>query len=277
MEVKEQKELVKEVKEFKEERFEFALYVNNNVICKRNFKINNYIDESMQSLDFKQKVDEIVEMINDDLKSKSRVFTWYYGDVADVWQEPLPELLEPLIEPWECTFKFVVSDNKKEVITKIWDGYGFPKSIREKVDIANKTVKITTKDGRIYSYDKDTYFEENKDRLTAEMYVLKAQILDKPDLLLAITKKICEVCSPREDSYKVTSDYILSDIYKDKEYEVLEGGVLKRDKNGKLVSKKGQTNGKKYFYSINMANRKLAADWGKLVAEKTKQYFANLY
>ena len=61
------------------------------------------------------------------------------------------------------------------------------------------------------------------------------------------------------------------------EYEVLEGGVLKRDKNGKLVSKKGQTNGKKYFYSINMANRKLAADWGKLVAEKTKQYFANLY
>lgn len=268
---------LKEVKEFKEERFEFALYVNNNVICKRNFKINNYIDESMQSLDFKQKVDEIVEMINDDLKSKSRVFTWYYGDVADVWQEPLPELLEPLIEPWECTFKFVVSDNKKEVITKIWDGYGFPKSIREKVDIANKTVKITTKDGRIYSYDKDTYFEENKDRLTAEMYVLKAQILDKPDLLLAITKKICEVCSPREDSYKVTSDYILSDIYKDKEYEVIEGGVLKRDKNGKLVSKKGQTNGKKYFYSINMANRKLAADWGKLVAEKTKQYFANLY
>lgn len=268
---------LKEVKEFKEERFEFALYVNNNVICKRNFKINNFIDESMQSLDFKMKVDEIVEMINDDLKSKSRVFTWYYGDVANVWQEPLPELVEPLIEPWECTFKFVVSDNKQEVITKIWDGYGFPKSVREKVDIANKTVKITTKDGRIYSYDKDSYFEENKDRLTAEMYVLKAQILDKPDLLLAITKKICEACSPREDSYKVTSDYTLSDVYKDREYEKDEHGLLKRDKNGKLISKKGKTNGKKYYYSINLANRKLAADWGKAVADKTKQYFANLY
>ena len=268
---------LKEVKEFKEERFEFALYVNNNVICKRNFKINNFIDESMQSLDFKLKVDEIVEMINDDLKSKSRVFTWYYGDVADIWQEPLTELTEPLIEPWECTFKLVISDNKKEVITKIWDGYGFPKSVREKVDIANKTVKLTTKDGRVYTYDKETYFEENKDRLSAEMYVLKAQILDKPDLLLAITKKICEVCSPREDSYKVTSDYILSDIYKDREYELLETGVLKRDKNGKLISKKGKTNGKKYYYSINLANRKLAADWGKLVADKTKEYFANLF
>lgn len=267
----------KEVKEFKEERFEFALYVNNNVICKRNFKINNFIDESMQSLDFKLKVDEIVEMINDDLKSKSRVFTWYYGDVADIFQDPLPELIEPLIEPWECTFKLVISDNKKEVITKIWDGYGFPKSVREKVDIANKTVKLTTKDGRTYTYDKESYFEDNKDRLSAEMYVLKAQILDKPDLLLAITKKICEVCSPREDSYKVTSDYVLSDIYKDREYEVLENGELKRDKNGKLISKKGKTNGKKYYYSINLANRKLSADWGKLVADKTKEYFANLF
>ena len=66
---------VKEQKEFREERFEFALYVNNNLICKRNFKINNYIDESMQSLDFKYTVDQIVHMIDCDLKSKSRVYT----------------------------------------------------------------------------------------------------------------------------------------------------------------------------------------------------------
>ena len=266
---------LKEQKEFKEERFEFALYVNNNVICKRNFKINNFIDESMQSLDFKYKVDEIVDMINEDLKSKSRVFTWYYGDVADIWQEPLQELTEPLLEPWECTFKFVISDNKNEVISKIWDGYCYPKSIREKVDIANKTVKITTKDGRVYTYDKDTYFSENKERLSPELYVLKAQINDKQDLLLAITKKICEICSPREDSYQSTSDYTLSSVYKSKVYEKLENGDLKRDKNGNLVSKKG-TN-KKYYYSINMANKKLIADWGKSVSDKTKKYFQNLY
>lgn len=275
--MEELKDLNKEVKEFKEERFEFALYVNNNVICKRNFKINNYIDESMQSLDFKLKVDEIVEMINDDLKSKSRVFTWYYGDVDDIMQEPLPELVEPLIEPWECTFKFVVSDNKQEVISKIWDGYAYPKSVREKVDLANKTVKITTKDGRIYSYDKDEYFEQNKDRLSPELYVLKSQIADKQDLLLAITKKICEVCSPREDSFQTTSDYILSEIYKNKEYETNENGEFKKDKNGKLIPKKGHINGKKYFYSINFANRKMTADWGKAVSEKTKEYFSNLY
>ena len=262
---------VKEQKEFREERFEFALYVNNNLICKRNFKINNYIDESMQSLDFKHTVDKIVDMIDCDLKSKSRVYTWYYYDP----ENPDAEFTEPLIEPWECTFKFVVSDNKQPVITKIWDGYGYPKAIRDKVDIANKTVKITNKDGKTYVYDKESYFETNKDRLTPELYVLKAQIMDKPDLLIAITKKICETCSPREDSYQATNDYTLSEIYKDKDYERLDNGELKRDKNGKLITKKSDKS-KKYYYSLNAMNKKYVADWGKDVSEKTKKYFSSL-
>lgn len=268
---------MEEIREYKEERFEFALFVNNNVICKRNFKINNFIDDSMQTLDFKLKIDEIVNLIHDDLVSKSRVFNWYYGDVASSFQEPLPELMEELLEPWECTFKFVVYDNHEEVISKIWDGYCYPKSIREKVDLGNKTVKITTKDGRVYTYDKDAYFEANEGKLSPEINVLRSQIIDKPDLLLMITKKICEACSPREDGYNVIGDYILSDIFKDKEYERLEDGSFKLDKNGKLIVKRLNSKGKKYFYSRNMANMKLAAEWGKVVSEKTKKYFENLY
>ena len=30
-------------KDYKEERFEFTVYVNDNIICKRNFRIFNYI------------------------------------------------------------------------------------------------------------------------------------------------------------------------------------------------------------------------------------------
>lgn len=268
---------MEEVREYKEERFEFALFVNNNLICKRNFKINNFIDGSMQTLDFKQKIDGIVNMIHDDLASKSRVFTWYYGDVADAFQEPLPELMEDLLQPWECTFKFVIYDNHQEVLSKIWDGYCYPKSIREKVDLGNKTIKITTKDGKVYTYDKDAYFEANQGRLTPEINVIRSMIVDKTDLLLGITKKICEACSPREDGYETINDYILSDIYKDKEYERLEDGTFKRDKNGNLVVKKLNSKGKKYFYSLEQANNKLAAEWGKLVSDKTKKYFENLY
>lgn len=190
-------------REFKEERFEFALYVNDNLICKRNFKINNYINGSMQSYDFKEYVDYIVWMIKKDLESKSRVYTWYYFDENC----PSPEFTEPLIGPWECTFKFEITDNKHPVITKIWDGYGYPKSVRDKVDIANKSVKITKSNGQIYTYDKETFFENNKDRLSPELYVLRAQIMDKPDLLSTITKTICLACSPRDNMYQKTSDY----------------------------------------------------------------------
>ena len=170
-------------KSYKEERFEFALFVNNNLVCKRNFKINNFIDHSMESLEFKSVVDEIVNNIDEDLKSKSRVYTWLYGDVSDTFQEPLEEFTSPLIEPWECTFKFVITDNKRPVIEKIWDGRGYPKAIRDKVDIANKTVKITNNEGRTFTYDKEAFFEDNKDRLSPELYCLRAMIMDKPDLL----------------------------------------------------------------------------------------------
>lgn len=268
---------MEELKEYKEERFEFALFVNNNLICKRNFKINNFIDGSMQTLDFKLKIDSIVNMIHDDLASKSRIFLWYYGDVEDAYQEPLPELMEDLLQPWESTFKFVVYDNHREVLSKIWDGYCYPKSIREKVDLCNKTVKITTKDGKVYTYDKESYFEANQGKLSPELCVIRSMILDKPDLLLTITKKICEACSPREDGYENINDYTLSDIFKTKEYEKNEDGTFKLDENGKLKPKKLTTKGKKYFYSLDMANNKLSADWGKLVSDKTKKYFENLY
>lgn len=236
---------VKEQKEYREERFEFALYVNNNLICKRNFKINNYIDGSMQSLNFKDKVNEIVMMIDDDLKSKSRVHTWYYYNEDDTEGE----FVEPLIEPWECTFKLVISDNKKEVISHIWDGRGYPKAVRDKVDIANKTVKVTTRNGQTLSFDKDAFFEENKDRLSIEHYILRSQIIDKQDLLIAITKKICEACSPRDNGFQKTSDYVLSESYGDKEYN----------------------------FSIEEENKKLFKKWEKDFEKKTRKYFSNLF
>lgn len=258
-------EIIKEQREFREERFEFALFVNNNLVCKRNFKITNYIEESMQSLDFKDTIDEIVTMIDNDLKSKSRVYTWYYYDEKN----PDPEFTEPLLEPWKSTFKFVVTDNKRPVITKIWDGYGYPKSVRDKVDIVNKTVKITTRDGKTFVFDKETYFEENKDRLSPELYVLRAQIMDKPDLLLAITKKICETCSPREDGYQTTSDYILYETYKNKDFARDENGNVQKDENGNPIFKSAK--GKRYYYSLATQEKHIAEDMGKKVSRTSVQ------
>lgn len=255
-----------ENKEYREERFEFALYVNDNVICKRNFRINNFIEDSMNSLDFKYTVDEIVSLIDEDLKSKSRVYTWYFFD--ENCNEEEDEFSNPLIEPWECTFKFVILDNKQEVISKVWDGRAYPKSVREKVDLTNKFVKLIGKDGKVNSFEKETYFETNKDRLSHELYVLRGQILDKSDVLLSITRKICEMCAPKEGVQQNLSDFIMSDTYKNYEY--------KFDENGHIVSSK-PIKGRKYTFGSGSAYKKYVQEWSKAVSDKTKEYFDNLY
>lgn len=239
-------ENAQESTEYREERFEFALYVNNNLVCKRNFKMRNFIEGSMQSLNFKHVADDIVQMIDDDLKSKSRVYTWFYYNPID----PEEEFTTPLIEPWECTFKFVIYDNKKEVYERIWDGRFYPAAIRNNVDIANNVVKITTRTGETFTYDKEKYFKDNEDRLSPEMYVKKAMMGDKPNLLPIITKRICEACSPWNDSeYTKLSDY-------------------------ETVVTYGQGKDKKvYGFNLEKENARRTKAWEKAVESKTKAYF----
>lgn len=253
----------KEIKDYKEERFEFTVYVNDNIICKRNFRIFNYIENSMNTLEFKHKLDEIVKLIDDDLKSKSRVYTWYYYNPSE--PEVFEEYVGKPIEPWACTFKIVISDNKRDVITKIWDGYAYPKYIRDKVDLSNKNVKVTTKDGQTFSYDKETFFKTNEGRLSFEQEVLKGMIIDKPDVLLQITKKICEACSPSREELKEKSESKDGIKYLSK-YTVIDD--YGKDINGKT---------KKYSYSLYLANKKIEKDWERAVMAKTNKYFKNLF
>ena len=255
----------KEIKDYKEERFEFTVYVNDNIICKRNFRIFNYIENSMNTLEFKEKLDEIVRLIDDDLKSKSRVYTWYYFNPQ--FPEDNEEFISPLIEPWACTFKIVITDRKKDVITRIWDGYAYPKYIRDKVDLSNKNVKITNKDGQTYSYEKEAFFKANEGRLSFEHEVLKSMIIDKQDVLLQITKKICEACSPSKDEIKENGKFEPRDSAKYlTKYTVFDD-----------YGKDAQGNEKEYAYSLYLANKKIEKDWEHAVEAKTKKYFKNLF
>ena len=254
----------KEIKDYKEERFEFTVYVNDNIICKRNFRIFNFIENSMNTLEFKNKVDEIVKLIDDDLKAKSRVYTWYYFNPK--FPDENEEFNTKLIEPWACTFKIVISDNKRDVITRIWDGYAYPKYIRDKVDLSNKNVKVVTKDGQTFSYEKEGFFKANDGRLSFEHEVLKRMIIDKPDVLLQITKKICEACSPTREEIKEKG---YPDTRENKylnKYTVIDD--YGKDAKGKR---------KKYAYSLYLANKKIEKDWERSVMSKTNRYFKNLY
>lgn len=206
------------VKTYQEERFEFALLINDNLICKRYFKIPNYIEDSMNSMEFKNICDYLVHLIDEDLKSKSRVYTWYYYDENN--QNEYDEFKNSLAEPWEYTFKFVILDNKKEMYVRIWDGYGYPKFIRSQVDITNKSIKIQDRDGRTYSYEKEAYVNNFGNRMPLEAYIQRSMIMDKDDLIKVILDTITETCSKNEENFSI-KDYTMKEKYsKNVEYNL---------------------------------------------------------
>ena len=143
----------------------------------------------------------------------------------------------------------MVSDNKKPIISRVWDGSGYPRAIREKVDITNRIVKITTKDGRVYTYDKDSFYESNGDRISYELRILKKMIIDRPDLSSLITKLICRTCSTRGDDYGNLGDYTMRESY----------------------GKDADGNEKVYEFSLQAANKKVESGWVNYIANRNKE------
>lgn len=62
------------------ERFQFLLFINDDIVCQRYFKCYGYNAYAIESVEFKEECDDIVKMIQDDLASKSRVYSWYTTD-----------------------------------------------------------------------------------------------------------------------------------------------------------------------------------------------------
>lgn len=213
-------------KEYRKERFEFILTVNDNIICQRYFKINNFNEQSLSSLELKDTINHIVNMIDSDLKSKSRVYTWYMYDENYVDDE----FSKPLSNAWDCTFKFSFLDNEREVLSQIWDGSGYPKFIRESVDITNKK----------------TRFEDiDPSRLNFDNSLLKAMVGDKQDLVPEIINMIYETCSV---PYSESSDYTITDSYSDKKY--ILSNKLSFNRMANDIKKSLQNKTRKYMSSL---------------------------
>lgn len=59
------------------DKFRFLLSANENIICERFFKINSFNYASLHSEQLRDTIECIVTLIQDDLKSKSRIHAWY--------------------------------------------------------------------------------------------------------------------------------------------------------------------------------------------------------
>lgn len=58
-------------------KFQFRIWINDNIICQRYFKINGFNEDSIHTEEFNYCMNSIVRSIQEDLESKSRIWQWY--------------------------------------------------------------------------------------------------------------------------------------------------------------------------------------------------------
>lgn len=234
------------------ERFQFLLWVNDNIICQRYFKINGFNNDSLRSLQFKETMDSIVRMIQDDLLSKSRIFMWYTRE------EPIK--MTGFIKNYEnCDESDVIlltSDNYGDKV-QLSDGtivdkqyFSYPEGMKDSYSdneklpewdvtfkfqmlVDEKPVYERIWDGTVYpKYVRNgvdltnsdvLYKDKEPSSLHFSFAIIRHMTLGKIDLVYHIIKQICEVMSyKREDSNKYfkrmkygNKNYLLSTYNKD--------------------------------------------------------------
>lgn len=236
------------------ERFQFILSLNENIICQRYFRINGFNNDSLESYELRETIDEIVGIIRQDLESKSRVYQWFtrntplkltgFGKTCEEIIEKTStttylEYPENAIDyyvdterpkPYEYTFKFAFLMDNKPVYEEIWDGGDYPKYVRNSVDLTNSNHLYKDKDPMLLHFN---------------VAVVRAMTIDKTDLIYTIIRKICDVTSST--------------------YTEKYGVYTKKEKYGD----------KKYRFSLY--NEEAVNDWRKATESKTKEYFNTMY
>lgn len=257
------------------EPYEFRLLIGDNIICQRYFKINNFNPLSLSSIELTEVIRNCANLINEDLKSKSRVYTWHMAPLVFDTKEQM--------EIWFSnpnnvkTVRFcenIVLRNDKSA-EFMWDGEKIVEC-EKTIDDGTFSTTLNEKDTLIYEfafYVKDrkvasTIFEgvypyyirrnidlsntrgkfegEDLSRLSFESYILNCLVYDRTDLIKKIVKDICYVCSVTDDSY-----YSSNIVFK-------------------------QKNGKKTVYPLNFNSQKyLNEKYAKEIAKAKKYIFGN--
>jgi hypothetical protein len=130
--------------DFSNQRFEFLLRINNNIICQRYFSIDGYNKDVLQSVELKSLIDSIAGMNNTNigscgiipkfLKDKSVDYLWgRYDPYSEIRREE--DASEKNIFNNEDIFTFEIKVDKNVVAKSTFSGNWFPTSVRYQVNI----------------------------------------------------------------------------------------------------------------------------------------------
>lgn len=114
-------------------KFEFILYINNNIVCQRYFSVKDFNPMSLRSIESKECIDACVDMLKKDLKDKTMD---YLEKNYNPWKEQTQEdIIVENIYDNEDVFDFEIRVDEKSIIRKQFTGNVYPQRVRYSVDI----------------------------------------------------------------------------------------------------------------------------------------------
>lgn len=260
------------------EKFQFLLSINENVICQRYFRINNFDFNSIESIELKETMDECVRMIQNDLESKSRVYMWYTNN------DPikLTGFVDSIDDLDSADVRFLTDGIDGE--GKLSNGKNIKKTYFDYASAATANVEYTDErpsdgefvfkftfmmddkplyervwDANVYpkyirngvdlSNSKAIYKDRDPSTLSFSLAIIHHMTVDKPDLVFQIIKTICDNLST---SYSDEYEYTKREIY----HNGIDGDKM---------------------YAYSTYNKDFVNGWRRAVYRKTTDYENHLY
>ena len=122
-------------------RYQFVLYINDNIICQRYFNIIGFDEESVDSLEIKDLMESIAGMNNGShgslgiipryLQKKSLTYMWDNYNPYSIQQE---ENIKSIFDRKD-NFQFEIKVDEKTIAKTEFSGNFFPPKIRYAVDV----------------------------------------------------------------------------------------------------------------------------------------------
>lgn len=124
-----------------QERFEFVLRINGNIICQRYFEVKGYNEDVLESMELKNSVEDVVQMIEERLEKNSRGYLWkFHNPLENQSPENIPE--EGIWDNGTDVFDFIVKMDGRPLIIRPFYGNYYPPRIRYQVDIKDLVPEI---------------------------------------------------------------------------------------------------------------------------------------
>mgnify|MGYP001230367753 CR=1 FL=1 len=125
--------------------YEFLLLINKKPIVGRNFQVKGFNKDSLSSIELKELIDDVVLIIQNQFKAKSRTYLWrYYNPYLIQNTEEVDESKKDIYEN-EDIFTLQIKIKGRVVAQKMFSGNDYPPKVRYDVDIRSIISEIISK------------------------------------------------------------------------------------------------------------------------------------